>query len=57
MEQNQVTYEEQTKPPRLYSEAERKRRWALIVDAILRDPGPPPKAPASATKRGILPQS
>jgi len=32
-----------------YSEAERKRRWCLIIEAILVDPGPP--SPATSGHR------
>jgi hypothetical protein len=27
------------RPPHVYTEEERKRRWTLIIDAILNDPG------------------
>jgi hypothetical protein len=27
-------------PPRVYTEEEQRRRWVLIIDTILSDPGP-----------------
>ena len=31
---------DQQDTPRVYTEEERRRRWALIIDTILSDPGP-----------------
>ena len=48
---------DQTQPRRIYTEEERRRRWVLIIDTILSDPGlctpeerwviTPPPAPQS----------
>lgn len=35
----QRTRTEEQRPPRVYTEEERKRRWMLIIEAILNDPG------------------